>query len=256
MRVRNRTIFMLIALVAAAHGSETTDARSWRFTGNLLYTSRSLDGTVVSRNAINPGLYGDLITTADSMGVDDSRGVMLSLEARRARLGLGVTYMPTSFRGSGSALVAGSGSSAGFYVQTLLDTRIDIDMLLGNLSYSLIQTADTVLGIGAGLGTTRVDLSIVPETGTALVYDGSQPFGFLNMHFASRYQRLQYGFSLNGLSMDVDGAAVSYSDYTVKLAYCLYDEPVAVHVTGGYRLVNFALDMEGRGWRVRTDTSL
>jgi len=251
----NRSWIVLFALAAAAWGSEPEPKWPWQFTGSILYTSRSLSGTIVSRNAINDGVYGDMTTTADTMGLDKSQSVLLSLGAKYKCFGLGMNYLPTSYKGSGFALVAASGPSGGVFIPTPLESRIDIDMILGNISYDLIQTPDTVFGVGAGLGTTLIDLSIVPETGTALVYDGSQPFGFLTVYFGSRYRQLYYGFSLNGLSMDIDGAYVRYSDYMAQVRYRLHDARTKADLVGGYRQVNFAVELDGDGWQLRSDMS-
>jgi len=248
--------FFAGAVLACMGEEEVAKPSDWHFAANAVYSSRSLDGVIVSRNAINDGIYGDMVTTGDAMGVDDSQSAMLAIAAQYKRLGVGLNYMPTSFEGKGTALVAGTGANAGFFFQTPLDTRINVDMLLGSAYYNLIQTPDTVFGLGVGLGQTMVDIAITPQVGTALAYDGQLPFGFLRLHFKSRYNRFLYGFALNGLSMDVDGTSISYSDYTVDLGYRLVDKRYKLDLVGGYRLVNFAADMEWDGGEIATDVSL
>lgn len=253
-----RTVFSVAAafLAATTIGAETAKKPSdWHVVGNVVYSSRSLDGVIASKNAINDGVDGDMVTTGDAMGVDASQGVMLAIGAQYKRFGLGLNYMPTSFEGTGTALVAVAGSG-GFFTSTPLETKIDVDMLLATAYYNLVQTPDTVFGLGFGLGQTMVDLSIVPETGTPLAYDGQLPFGFLRLHFNSRYKRFLYGFALNGLSMDVDGANIAYSDYKIDLGYRLVDKRYKLDLVGGYRLVNFAVDLEGTTGEVGADVSL
>ena len=249
------TILTACGLNAAAD-EETVKPSDWHVTANIVYSSRSLDGTIASKNALNNGVYGDMFTTGDAMGVGDSQSAMLAMGVQYKRFGIGLNYMPTSFEGTGTALVAGTGANAGFFFQTPLETDIEVDMLLGSLYYNLIQTPNTVFGLGAGLGQTSVDISIVPEVGTPLAYKGHLPFGFLRMQFRSRYQRFLYGFALNGLSMDVDGVNIVYSDYKVDLGYRLVDKRCKVDLVGGYRLVNFAADMKGPDGEIATDVSL
>lgn len=248
--------FALLIYATVSCGEETDKPGDWHFFGSLVYSSRSLGGVIVSKTANNSGGYGGLITTGNAMGVDDSNGAMLALAVQYKRFGLGLNYMPTSFEGTGSALVVGTGPNAGIFTETPLETKIDVDMLLANIYYNFIQNQDTVFGVGAGFGQTFIDLSIVPETGTALAYDGVQPFGFLNVHFMSRYKRFLYGFALNGLSLDVDGVNVVYSDYKIDLGYRLMDGRVRVDLVGGYRLVNFAIDLEGVSSEIAADVSL
>lgn len=249
-------IFGLLICAMASMGEETDKRDNWYFFGSIVYSSRSLDGVIVSKNAIADGVYGDMVTTGDAMGVDNSNAAMLAFGVQYKRFGFGLNYMPTSFKGTGSALVGGSGTNVGIYAETPLETDINVNMLLANVYYNLIQTQDTVLGLGAGLGQTMVDLSIVPETGTALTYDGNTPFGFLNLHFKSRYKRFLYGFVLNGLSLDVEDANIVYSDYKVDVGYRIFDGRAKVDIVGGYRLVNFAIDMEGNSSEIAVDVSL
>jgi hypothetical protein len=249
---------LLFFLLSGPLSAQELDSRpsDWHVGGSVVFSSRSLDGTIFSRTAGSGGRFGDLVTTADAMGVDDSNGAMLALGVQYKRFGLGINYLPTSFEGSGSALVAGTGANAGVFIQTPLETDIDVDMLLASAYYNLIQEPNTVFGVGFGLGGTIIDLSIVPEVGTVLAYEGSQPFAFLNLHFMNRHRRFLYGFSLNGLSMDVDGVNVVYSDYKADLGYRLHDARAKVDLVGGYRLVNFAIDLDGTGGKIAADVSL
>lgn len=228
----------------------------WHFSANMVYSSRSLDGTIVSRNAINGGVYGDMVTTGDAMGVSDSQSVMLAAGVQYKRFGVGLNYMPTSFEGTGSAIVAGTGPNAGLFFETPLYTDIDVDMLLATVYYNLIQTQNSLFGIGCGFGHTWVDLQITPDIGTELAYDGEVPFGFLRVHFNSRYQRFLYGFALNGLSMELDGSHIVYSDYKIDLGYRLIDKRWKLDLVGGYRLVNFAVDLGLTSGEVHTDVSM
>lgn len=248
----------IVCLVGAAAclAEEEEKPSSWHFSGSVVYSSRSLDGVIGSKDVISDGADGYMVTTGDAMGVDNSNGAMLSIGAQYKRFGIGLNYMPTSFEGTGSALVAAGGGTAGAFLSTPLETEIDVDMLLTSIYYNLIQTPNSVFGVGAGFGQTMVDISIVPEVGTALTYDGQLPFGFLRIHFNSRCRRFLYGFALNGLSMDVDGVNIVYSDYKMNLGYRLIDKRCKLDLVGGYRLVNFAADMQGPEGEIAADVSL
>jgi hypothetical protein len=233
---------LLLVSTASLRAAEE-NPRDWHIFGNISYSSRSLDGSIVNKTAINADAFGSLIATGDSMNVGTSDSAMLALAAQYKRFGIGLNYLPTSYEGKGSALVALSAAEGGGYIKTPLDTNIDIGMLLASVYYNFIQTPETVFGVGVGFGQTSIDLSIVPETGNPIIYEGDQPFGFLNLHFANTYKRFLYGFALNGISADFDGASVVYSDYKVDVGYRVVDEAVKLDIVGGYRQVNFALDL-------------
>lgn len=254
--MRKLILVATVLLAWTVIADDESDPRDWHFAGSIVYSSRSLDGTIVNRTAANNGIYGDLVTTGDAMGLDDSQSAMLFLAAQYKRFGMGINYMPTSYKGNGYALVAGTGPSAGVFIQTPLETSIDVNMVLASIYYDLIQTPDTTFGVGAGFGQTWIDLSIVPQTGNALVYDGSQPFGFLNVHFRNYHNRFLYGFSFNGLSLDIDGVNVVYSDYKLDLGYRLLEGPINLDLVGGYRQVNFAMDLDWSGGTVKTDVTM
>lgn len=229
--------------------------RDWHFNLNAVYSDRTLSGEIVNHTAITDNAFGNLAATGDSMNIGSSKGLMLALGAQYKRWGLVLNYMPTSFSGQGWAVVD-VGSGAGVTVKTPLSTNIDVDMLLANLSYNFIQTPNAVFGVGIGFGRTDIDLRIIPEVGSAIIYQGDQPFGFLNMHMYNAYKRFLYGFSINGISATFEGVKVDYSDYTVDLGYRVIDDKVKCDLIGGYRMVNFAIDIEYGADVVATDVTM
>ncbi len=247
---------IILTLFAGNAAAEEKAAHNWHFSGSVLYSSRSLKGTIIDETGINDAVFGILFATGDSMNVGTSDNFQLALAVQYKRFGFGLNYLPTSFSGTGSALVGVSGGEVGVLVKTPLDTSIDIGMLLGNVYYNIIQTPNTVFGVGLGFGQTSIDLNIVPDVGQPIIYDGTQPFGFLSLHFSSTYRRFLYGFALNGINGNFQGVSVAYSDYKVKLGYRVVDKNVKFDILGGYRQVNFAIDLDGTASRVATDVTL
>lgn len=251
---------LLINAAAIADDSMALDKyaseRDWHYNISLVYSKRTLDGTIVNKTPFDNDVFGSLFATGDSMNVGTSDEFMLAVGAYYKRWGIGLNYMPTSFSGTGSALVKVGSGSAGVIVATPLETNIDVNMVLANVSYDFIKTGNNVFGIGVGLGNTSIDLAIIPDVGDSIIYNGNQPFGFLSIHMSSRHNSFSYGFSMNGISADFDGAAVDYSQYTVNLGYRLKDGAVKLDVIGGYRLVNFAIDLQEGQNVVRADVSL
>ena len=250
------TTFIVCSSAFSVMADNEKTNRDWHFAGSVLYTSRTLDGTIMNKIESDSGAFGDFITTGDAMDVGSSEGAMLALAVQYKRFGIGINYMPTSFRGQGEALVGVSGSNSGLFQMTTLDTEVDVDMLLASAYYNVIQTPETVFGVGFGFGQTTIDLNIVPEVGNSMIYNGVQPFGFLNVHMLNNYKGFLYGFALNGLAADIDGASVDYSDYKFDLGYRLTDAEYKVDLVGGYRLVNFAIDLEYEGNTTATAVSL
>lgn len=251
-----KSVSLIMALGSIGYAEEADKPSNWHFGGSLVYSSRTLDGSVVSRNSLSGGAFGTLVATGDSMNVGDANGMMLALAAQYKRFGIGLNYMPTTFEGSGFALAEVGGSGGGAFIKTPLETDIDIEMLLANVYYNFIQTSNSVFGVGMGLGRTQIDFSMVPGTGSPLTYQGAQPFGFLNLHMRNQYKKFIYGFVLNGLSMEFEGANIVYSDYKVDLGYRLIDKRVKLDLVGGYRLVNFAIDLAGETSEIAVDVSL
>jgi hypothetical protein len=253
-------ITLLLPLFAAAEEQIIEDQKPdpWHIYGSVVYSSRTLDGSITDVTQGGNNGFGSMLATGDSMNLEPSNSGMLALGIQYKRFGLGINYMPTSFEGQGYALVAASGSNLGVMEKTALNSSINVDMLLANIYYNIIQTPNTIFGIGAGLGQTSVDVSIVPDSAVAtpIIYNGTQPFGFLNLHFSSCYKRFLYGFALNGVSMDVDGVNIVYSDYKVDLGYRMIDKRVKLDLIGGYRLVNFGMDLKYDSTKVDVNVSL
>lgn len=65
-------VAVVIALVSGLRSetlaSDPSD-RSWRTSFSIVYTSRTLNGTFVNKSRVNDGVFGDLVTTGDSMNV-------------------------------------------------------------------------------------------------------------------------------------------------------------------------------------------
>lgn len=251
---------LLISAVAIADDPIASDKyvseQHWHYNLSLVYSKRTLDGTIANKTPIDNNTFGSLLATGESMNVGTSDEFMLSVSAYYKRWGVGLNYMPTSFSGTGSALVEVGSGSTGVIAETPLNTNIDVNMVLANLTYDFIKTGNNVFGVGVGLGNTSIDLSIIPGVGDSIIYNGNQPFGFLNIHMSSKHNDFSYGFSMNGISADFDDAAVDYSQYTVNLGYRVKDGAVKLDVIGGYRLVNFAIDLQEGQNIVRADVAL
>ena len=251
---------LLISAVAIADDPVASDTyvseQHWHYNLSLVYSKRSLDGAVSNKTPIDNNTFGNLLATGNSMNVGTSDEFMLAVNAYYKRWGVGLSYMPTSFSGTGSSLVEVDSGSTGVIVETSLNTNIDVNMVLANLTYDFIKTGNNVFGVGAGLGNTSINLSIIPDVGDSIIYNGDQPFGFLNIHMSSKHNNFSYGFSMNGISADFDGAAVDYSQYTVNLGYRVKDGAAKLDIIGGYRLVNFAIDLQEGQNIVRADVAL
>ena len=240
----------------AAPSEDTSDHRDWHIFANISYTSRSLDGSVNNRSAIADDVFGDLVASGDSMNLDTSQTLMYTLGARYKRWGLGLNYAPTSFSGQGYAIVTLSGGSAGVLQKTPLNTDIDVNLLLGRLTYDIVQAGSSRFGIGAGLGKSYIDLNIIPQVGDSIIYEGNQPFGYFSIYMANTHNRFLYGFNINAISATFSGDEVDYSDYTVDLGYRLSDKVAKWDIVGGYRLVNFSIDIEDGSDMVKAITHL
>lgn len=230
--------------------------KNWHFSGSIMYSSRSLDGTIASKLQSERNYFGDLLVTGESMNVGTSNTVTIAAAAQYKRWGIGLNYIPTQFSGLGSAIVGVSNEAEVGFIETPLNTDINVNMLLLNGSYNFIQTGNRVFGVGAGLGRTVIDLNIIPEVGNSIIYDGTQPFGFLNVHFSDVYKRFIYSFALNGISGAFSGVGVDYSDYTFEVGYRVVNQRFKLDIVGGHRMVNFAVDIEQEPNITKADITL
>ena len=116
------------------------------------YSSRTLSGEIVRQTSITDNIFGDLVATDESMNLGSSDTFTIAAGVNYKRWGLGVNYLPTDYSGQGSALVGLGGSQAVTMVRTALNTDINVDMLLGNVTYDFIQTENMTFGVGVGFG--------------------------------------------------------------------------------------------------------
>jgi len=70
------TVLMCVFFMPSAWSAEEVEStegasehRDWHLFANISYTSRTLDGSVVNKSAVNDGAFGDLVATSDSLMV-------------------------------------------------------------------------------------------------------------------------------------------------------------------------------------------
>ena len=113
---------LFISAVAIADDPVVSDKhvseQHWHYNLSLVYSKRTLDGTIVNRTPIDSNTFGNLLATGESMNVGTSDEFMLAVSAYYKRWGVGLNYMPTSFSGTGSSLVEVDSGSTGVIVET------------------------------------------------------------------------------------------------------------------------------------------
>ena len=224
---------------------EREEVSNWHFMFDLMYSQRSLKGAFINKTVADNGRFGNLFSTGEAMNLDDSYSLMYGIAVQYKKFGLGYTHMPTTFEGEGFALVSAGGMGGGVFAPTRLSTELDVTMDLMQAYYNFVQDKDRVVGIGAGLGITGIDISIIPTVGNPIVYSDTQPFGFLNFHFSDNHDGFLYGFAVNWINAKFQGVDVYYLDYKINLGYRITDGKIKTDANFGYRDVNFAIDIEG-----------
>ncbi len=210
------------------------------------YTPREVKGDIGRQNSLS-SVQAELIATADTLDLGDSKGLMYTLGAQYENWILGFTYMPSTFEdeGNGNAIVALQGPNGnGVLTKLGATTTVDIDMYLANVLYEVVKTPNTSLKVGVGLGSSVVTFNVTPESTHigGIAYDGSEPFGFLTVNMMNTYNDFSYGFNVNGVSMEIDNTTVEYSDFTLQGGYRFYEKKrFKADVIAGFRQVNFAL---------------
>ncbi len=210
------------------------------------YTPRDVKGDIGRQNSLS-SIQTDLVATADTLDLGDSKGLMYTMGAQYEKWTLGFTYMPSTFddEGDGNAIVAAQGSNGnGLLTKIGTTTTVDINMYLANIMYEVVKTPNTSLKIGVGLGSSVVEFNVTPESSHIgeIAYDGSEPFGFLSINMMNKYNDFIYGFNVNGVSMEIDNTKVEYSDFTLEAGYRFYEKKrFKADFIAGFRQVNFAL---------------
>ncbi len=210
------------------------------------YTPRDVKGDIGRQNSLS-SIQTELIATADTLDLGDSKGLMYTLGAQYEKWILGFTYMPSTFEdeGSGNAVSAVQGPNGnGLLTKIGTTTTVDIDMYLANILYEVVKTPNTSLKVGVGLGSSVVKFNVTPEATRVgeIAYDGSEPFGFLTVNMMNKYNDFTYGFNVNGVNMEIDNTQVEYSDFTLQAGYRFYEKKrFKADLIAGFRQVNFAL---------------
>jgi hypothetical protein len=256
-------VMFVPAALSAASGSDRENntsqtTRDWHFSAAIVYTSRTLGGSIAQNDPLFRNTYGSMLATTDSMNLNKSDSFMYTLAVQYRRWGVALNYGPTSFSGQGSALVGldNNTTDTGLLHTTPLTTAINIDLLLGKFTYDIVQSKNSRFGVGIGLGESFIDLHITPDVGKPIAFSGTEPFAYASIYMQNRYEAFLYGFNLNGISATFSGTKIDYSDYTVDLGYRLSDDTVKWDVIGGYRLVNFTISMEDQGENIKAVTQL
>lgn len=224
--------------ISSAMAQEQEVESDWKFSGNLVYSSRPYIGSF--RKEKTDGIVdGGMFAANDAMNLGNSNAAMLALIVQYKRFGVILNYMPTNFNGQGTALIGSI--DVGQIKTSPLDINIGIRMYLSNVYYNLVQTPNMIFGLGVGFGATTVDMDVIPELlpEVGIQHHGTQPFGFLSMHMINNYNRFLYGFVFHGIKAEFSGAEISYFDYKIEFGYRLIQKRYKFDIIGGYRSVTF-----------------
>ena len=237
---------IVVSLLPMSTVSAEEAASDWTFSGNLVYSSRPYAGSFTKKQTTDVA-NGGMFATDETMNLDTSDTMMLALGVRYKRYGAIINYMPTNYYGQGTALIGSNDvGDVGKFKESPLDTTIEVDMLLANVYYNLIQTRSSVFGLGVGFGQTSINIDLTPELRSeelGVNYSGTQPFGFLSMHMSNTHGKFLYGFVVHGIQAEFNNVEVKYSDYKIDLGYRLVDKRYKFDIVGGYRSVNFDADI-------------
>jgi hypothetical protein len=227
------------------NGDNSSDASDWIIGCSVLYSPRTIAGSIqYDKNGPN-----DYLATTDSLGLDTANSFMYQAGAKHKRWTFGVNYAPVEFSGTGYAYDLISQGGGGIAGKVRVNTTVNVDLLLGNVLYDLVREKNMKFSVGGGLGASMIDIAITPPISTerGLKFDDTTPFGFFTVNMLNNYQKFIYGMNLNSIGFGTEGFDLSYSDFTLNLGYNILLKPFLLNIMGGYRQVNFKMEMSSEG---------
>jgi len=136
---------------------------------------------------------------------------------------------------------------------------IKVRMTLADIEFDLLKRIDMDWGIGVGLGQVGLDITMTPEVGDSVDISGDVPFGYLTSTFTKRWDRIEFRFGLQGLSISENETSVAYKSANIAGSYrILKRKRLGLDIAVGYRYVNFDYDFDddATGARAGTDFTL
>jgi hypothetical protein len=250
--MRLQIVIVLVAIMGLP-SLATAKEGDWGFIAQVLYGPRDISGTILT-NPAGP-TAGD--ATTESLGLGTSKSFQYMVGFNYKRWSFDVVSMPTTFTGDGFAegtidlggdqVIAGS---------VPVSSDINIDLVLVNVMYDLIQKETFRFGIGLGAGRTTIDVSLVPQIGQGIVYSGNTPFGFLALDLEKNWGRWGLGVGAQGISITSNDSSMDYSNLNVVGSYRFYQKKWFSSVVVGYRRVGFDFDYNLDSGETKTDVVL
>jgi len=229
------------------------DAYQWQFFGALAYGPRDIDGDIFLTN----GGAGSGYATADSLGLGTADSFQFRLGARYKRWRFSVDYLPTNYSGEGFALASiDLPNRPPIDFTTPVVSDIDVEILLANVNYELLQTANWRGSVGLGFGRTTLDISLDPEVGEGVFFDSNTPFGYISGDIRRYFGRWSVLAAIQWISGDFGGFNMAYGNFNVSAGYVFPLEKTAVEVLAGYRRIDFKFDYNIDGQETIADFTM
>ncbi len=248
------SVGIVCSIANTASASEDDSPKNLTLFGAIAYGPRDISGTIF----VNRSGLATATATAETLGLSTSRAFQYKLGAQYKRWRFTLNYLPTNYTGNGfTDLQISIGDLPPIPAKTSVSSNIDVNLLLGDISYDVLRNERWVASLGVGLGRTDIDIALVPAVGQPLAFNGATPFGYiggdLRYSFAERWNVLM---GLQWISGEFDGSSIDYGNYNVALGYVLTQKRLRTNLVGGYRRVNFKFDYNVSGEQITTDLTL
>lgn len=215
-----------------------------------------MEGSFVNVGKLSSNAASSFSGTGDSLGLDREVIGQFSVVASNRRWNLGLYHLPVSYSGSGFGLTGVVVGPVVGLVKTDVVSDVNLDFLVGEITYNLIATDTSLLSLGFGAGKLDLDVQFDVESGSDFDYQRTDPYGYLILNVQNRLDRFFYGFTVNGVKFHGEDSAAEDIDYKVKFAYRLLEGNIPVDIHGGWRHMRLKLEIDESDSATNADIEL
>lgn len=238
---------------ALAQENTSSTAATWRYSIAMEANYWGANGSIINSTTSSETVTQSFYATDESLDLPRIVSPYIALQAHYKRWTFGVDYLDINYpttQGYGQA--SAEVDSAGGFVNIPLTSNINLNMLLGRMSYRFVDVENSLLSVGVGLG--MVDILFIAELleEVTFKYKEDTPFATVDILMENRVDRFTYGFAVSASYADFEGISESYLDYKLIFGYQLAPY---LDVTAGFRHADIAFNIEYTRSEILADIS-
>lgn len=173
------------------HSSDSRD--DWGLSLNAEGYRWEMEGSFANVGKLTTNVASSFSGTGESLGLGEETVGQFTLIASNRRWNIGAYSLKLDYQGEGSGLSGVIVSNLAAFAVSDVTSSVLLDFLVAELTYNIISTEDSLLGVGFAAGKLDMDVNFNVDNADRFSYQRNDPYGYLILNVQNRLDRFFYG---------------------------------------------------------------